>query len=368
MTLLTIFLVSVVVGLCAALLVMRGAWGQHFAVSFSGDPQHVHDGMIPRAGGIALGVSALAGAAVAHGTLVGTFYLVSAILLSAVPILAVGLAEDIAGRVPPRWRYFASLLSAALAYQFAGAQLGRMDVEVFDAALTWQPLVFVVSMFCIAGVAQAFNIVDGKNGLSAGIALIALLLFVLASVDLNDRALATVSAIGAGGALGILVLNYPRGLVFLGDGGAYFLGFLIAVIAVVLVGRHDGISAWYPLLLAAYPILETLASFFRRLLIERQGFHQPDHLHLHSLLYRALFLKLRRRFRPAPWQINSLCSLPILIASLAVALLAHHWRQETAQLQTLAVVVVLFYLLAYVALRLTRARYRGRRTTRRLPS
>lgn len=344
-----------------SVLVLKVRWGRWSVVDAINDPQHIHEGIVPRAGGLALGVAALAGAAMAHGSLTGSFGLVSAVLVSAVPILAVGLAEDIAGRVTPRWRYLASLLSAGLAFHFAEAHLVRLDVEIFDAALSWKPFMAVATIFCVAGVTQSFNIIDGKNGLSAGIALIALTLMVATAAESSDRGLATVSAIGAGGALGFLILNFPRGLIFLGDGGAYFLGFLVAVMAVLLVQRHDHVSAWYPLLLAPYPILETLVSFGRRLLVERQSFHSPDHLHLHSLLYRVLYLKLRRPRRWPLWQINALAALPILIASGLIGLLAHQWRFDAELLQMLASGSVAVYLLAYLSLRIARARSLRRR-------
>ena len=93
-----------------------------------------------------------------------------------------------------------------------------------------------------------------------------------------------IACILIGGAmLGFLLINWPFGKLFLGDGGAYFVGFALAWIAVLLLARHPEVSAWAPLLICGYPILEVLFSIVRR---RRRGLSpgDPDRLHLHSIV------------------------------------------------------------------------------------
>ena len=91
-----------------------------------------------------------------------------------------------------------------------------------------------------------------------------------------------------GAAFGFFIWNYPRGLVFLGDGGAYLLGFIVAELGILLTTRHPQVSMLAPLLLVAYPVFETLFTMYRRRFIQKRSMTQPDGSHLHTLIYRRL--------------------------------------------------------------------------------
>ena len=96
-----------------------------------------------------------------------------------------------------------------------------------------------------------------------------------------------VSCLSLAGALfGFLVWNFPFGRIFLGDGGAYFVGFLLAELSVLLVARHPHVSAWFPLLLLFYPVFETLFTIFRRMSLHARSPGHPDACHLHQMLYK----------------------------------------------------------------------------------
>jgi UDP-N-acetylmuramyl pentapeptide phosphotransferase/UDP-N-acetylglucosamine-1-phosphate transferase len=114
----------------------------------------------------------------------------------------------------------------------------------------------------------------------------------LIALRVDDTQLAHVAFLLAGIALGFVAVNWPRGKIFMGDGGAYLLGFLVAWVAILLPMRHDNINGWATLLACAYPVLEALFSIRRK--IKRQGHHpgQPDKCHLHHFLYRRVVRKL----------------------------------------------------------------------------
>jgi len=91
------------------------------------------------------------------------------------------------------------------------------------------------------------------------------------------------------GALGgFLIWNYPRGLIFLGDGGAYFIGYMIGALSVTMLARHPNVSAWFPLLLCIYPVFETLFSIYRKKFVRGTSPGAPDGVHLHMLVYKRL--------------------------------------------------------------------------------
>ena len=93
-------------------------------------------------------------------------------------------------------------------------------------------------------------------------------------------ALATMGAL-----LGFLRWNWPGGKIFLGDGGAYLLGFILAELSVLLVMRNPGVSPWLPLLFLIYPVFETLFSIYRKKILNGHSPGLPDSQHLHMLIY-----------------------------------------------------------------------------------
>jgi len=91
-----------------------------------------------------------------------------------------------------------------------------------------------------------------------------------------------------GALLGFLVWNYPAGKIFMGDGGAYLLGFWLAELSVLLVVRNPDVSPWFPLLLLAYPVVDTLFSIYGRFVLRGRSAGHADAMHLHQLIYRRL--------------------------------------------------------------------------------
>ena len=81
-------------------------------------------------------------------------------------------------------------------------------------------------------------------------------------------------------------INSLGGLIFLGDGGAYLLGFLLADLTVLLVHRNPNVSPVFPLLLCAYPIFETVFAIYRRKVVRGVATTDPDGIHLHTLIHR----------------------------------------------------------------------------------
>ena len=164
-----------------------------------------------------------------------------------------------------------------------------------------------------------------------------------------------------GALVGFLCWNYPRGHVFLGDAGAYFIGFMYAELSIQLVARNSGISAWYVIMLAGYPIVDTLFAMYRRGVVRRVPLMAPDALHLHSLVFRRIAMPIERRqgsidlaranARVAPrlWLHSVLC--------LALAVLLY---DNTPALWLGLVAYTAFYLHRYRELVL----FRGRRARR----
>jgi UDP-N-acetylmuramyl pentapeptide phosphotransferase/UDP-N-acetylglucosamine-1-phosphate transferase len=251
--------------------------------------QKFHTTPVPRIGGAGLFLAVLLALASRYfeNNLVGMFGIL--LLLSALPAFLAGLLEDLTKSVGVKFRLIATMLSAVFAGFFLDGWLTSVQILGIDNLMVAYP-VFAVAITCIAvgGVANAFNIIDGYNGLSGMVAVLILFGIAYVAFQVNDYPI-MISAIAMIGALlGFLIWNYPRGLVFLGDGGAYLIGFWIAELSVLLTARHPEVSKWFPLLLCAYPIFETLFTMYRRIVLRRVHPGSPDASHLHQLIYKRV--------------------------------------------------------------------------------
>jgi UDP-N-acetylmuramyl pentapeptide phosphotransferase/UDP-N-acetylglucosamine-1-phosphate transferase len=138
--------------------------------------------------------------------------------------------------------------------------------------------------FAVCGFTNAINIIDGLNGLAAGVVLLCLSALGLIAYQVYDYEVAKLCFVIGGAIFGFLIVNYPTGKIFLGDGGAYLLGFVLGWIAVMTTARNPGISPWAPMLACAYPVIEVIFSMARRRARKLKVGH-PDRLHLHSLIW-----------------------------------------------------------------------------------
>ncbi|MEO7728235.1 MAG: glycosyltransferase [Burkholderiales bacterium] len=211
-----------------------------------------------------------------------------ALLASAAPVCAAGLLDDFTQRVSVKVRLAAALVSAVLAGWLLGAWVERLDVPMLDAAIAVPGISIVFTCLLVAGLTNAFNIIDGFNGLAGGVASIILLGTAYVAFKVGDVLIVAAAVTAVGAIAGFMLLNFPRGLIYLGDNGAYLLGFWIAVLEVLLVGRHPEVSAWFPVLLCAYPVCEVLFSIYRRAVVRRAHPGLPDVAHLHHLIYKRL--------------------------------------------------------------------------------
>lgn len=318
------FLASVVLTGAVVRWAGQGA-GKAADSDFSG-PQKFHARAVPRVGGLGIVAGLWLAAAVlwmAQGPSLGNTALL--LLACGLPTFLAGIAEDLTKRVSPSQRLLATGLAAALAVPVLGTLITRTDLPGLDWLVGYLPLAFALTVVAVVGVANSINLIDGFNGLAS--ACVAIMLLGLAAVAwmLGDTLVLSLALCGVGAVLGFLVWNFPRGLIFLGDGGAYLLGFYLAQLALLLLVRNPQVSPLFPLALVIYPVFETLFTMYRRKVLKGRPVGQPDGAHLHSLIFRrfmrADFASLdveERTMRnsmtsPALWM---LCALSVLAAVL----------------------------------------------------
>lgn len=237
----------------------------------NGFKHKTHSASTPRTGGAGLFLTFLIA--------VILFGLDLKLLILLVPCFLMGFAEDLRHDLSAEFRFIVL------------AAVSALSLFVFDAALLnfvgvrlplWLAVPFTI--FAFTGLANAVNIVDGINGLSSGILIMAFSFLSYFAFAVGDSFTAGVSVAFAAALAGFFVFNFPKGKVFMGDGGAYFSGFLAALVSALFVNRNPEISPWYPVMLFAYPITDTLFSIYRRKFVSGEKIMSADKLHLHILL------------------------------------------------------------------------------------
>ncbi len=284
----SVLLVAFAVSLLTTLWAVRSAkWLSHLTGDddLSG-PQKFHEVPVPRIGGVGIVLGVAAAVPLLwlrspdHGMAAAT------LLACGMPAFLSGLQEDLTKTVSPRRRLFFTAVSAAMAAWLLGAVIRRTDIPGLDWLVLFGPVALALTVFVVAGVANSINIIDGFNGLASMCVVMMFGSLAYVGFQVGDSFLSLLALMGVGAVLGFFIFNFPAGLVFLGDGGAYFLGFLLAEVAILLVHRNQEVSPLFPLLLCIYPVFETLFSIYRRMVLRGAPPGMPDGVHLHSLIYR----------------------------------------------------------------------------------
>jgi UDP-GlcNAc:undecaprenyl-phosphate GlcNAc-1-phosphate transferase len=343
---------------CATLLRYGRKSARRYGLSV---PQRFHAGHVPRLGGVAMMAACT----------IGWSWIVSAERFLSIPngigmarpvalawwtitlvAVAGGVAEDLTHRLTARWRMIFTLLAAGLATWVLGLtipSLGLAVLQPFWDASPWAGI--LLAIFAVAGLPHAFNLIDGYNGLAGMVALICCFALAYVSLLVGDRQLAAVVLVLAGSTAGFLLWNYPRGLIFAGDGGAYLWGVVIAVASVQLVQRHPQVSPWFPALLLIYPVWETVFSIYRKAM-RGQSPGVADALHFHQLIYRRIvrgvfeednearrMLMRNNRTSPYLWGFAVLTVVPAVL----------FWN-NTPMLMAFTALFIVSYVFAYVSI------------------
>jgi UDP-N-acetylmuramyl pentapeptide phosphotransferase/UDP-N-acetylglucosamine-1-phosphate transferase len=347
------FALGFLISLAVTLLIVRYA---HLHGKFSIDSdlagvQKFHARPVPRVGGIGIIVGLVAAALQLLGRYPAVSYGILTLAACGLPAFASGLVEDLTKRVSPSARLAATMAAAAIAYFGLHIAVVRISVPPLDFLLSYAAVSLVVTVLAVAALANAVNIIDGFNGLASMVALMMFASLAYVAFRLGDPVVLSASLIMMGAVLGFFMWNFPAGLIFLGDGGAYFIGFMLAELAILLVMRHREVSAWYPVLLFVYPIFETCFSIYRKKFVRGMSPGIPDGVHLHMLVYKRLMRwavgtktahDLTRR--------NSFTSPYLWLLSLVGVIPATLFWQHTVHLFVFVVVFAATYVWLYVSI------------------
>jgi UDP-GlcNAc:undecaprenyl-phosphate GlcNAc-1-phosphate transferase len=194
------------------------------------------------------------------------------VLLAGLVILVVGLQDDVSGMDP--WLKLVSQATAALVLVGFGVSAMPIGNGIVDTTLT---VVWVLA------IVNAINLSDNMDGLAAGLSVISCAGFFALAVSFDQYLVATLSAVLGGGALGFLIYNYPPAKIFMGDAGSHLLGFLLAVMGILIefptVKKPVGI--FIPGLVIAVPVLDmalvVVSRIRRRVPVSKGGTDHASH-------------------------------------------------------------------------------------------
>ena len=237
----------------------------------------VHKGPMPRLGGLAIFLGFLFGYMI-FGEPSSTM---NSILIASFIIVLTGAIDDI--RPLKASVKFISQLAAASVIAIYGKLLIQ-DIIVFGIYFDFGFLSYIVTIFFILGCINCINLIDGLDGLAAGISAIYFATIGIISIIMGKMGLDfLLTFIMLGSVLGFLIHNFNPASIFAGDSGSMFMGFMIAIIALLGFKSVTLTSLFIPLLIFAIPILDTVFAIIRRV-IKGEKISKPDKLHLHHQL------------------------------------------------------------------------------------
>ncbi|WP_170844830.1 glycosyltransferase family 4 protein [Aliiruegeria lutimaris] len=273
--------------------------------------QTVHSRQTPRVGGLAIfGTLALSElfAPMSISEQYGKFVIAAGLLFM------VGLFEDLGFHVSPRKRLLAAAGASLLVISYLGVWLPRADIPGLDAVINHWAVGIPLTVLVTAGIANGFNLIDGVNGLASMAAIISAVAMTIIADLAEFFVMGHLAIMLAAGILGFFVLNFPSGLIFLGDAGAYTLGFVLSWYGIAILLNAPEVSPWAILLVLFLPVADTLLAIYRRSRRNADAM-APDKLHMHQIVMRTLeicFLGRKRRKIANP--LSTLVLAPFTIA------------------------------------------------------
>ena len=305
--------------------------------------QKFHTQPTPRLGGLAIAISYFIMIIFLEEE---TRKIWSLIGVAALPILITGLIEDIWKNVKPLFRLITAILSGIIFIVFTQYSINSLDFFYLNQVLSFYFISLIFTSFAMAGVVNAVNIIDGFNGLALGSLIIILSTFGIIAFQIQDFLIFNLTITFILILVGIFIVNFPFGKIFMGDAGAYFCGFFLSCIAIMLPFRNDNISPWVSFLICSYPIIETIFSIYRK--NKRKGHHpsKPDGLHLHMLVYRDLSRRLSYKLNIIHFR-NSITSIIMYFIPLFSCITALLTYNNKISIITMSILTLFIYLIFY---------------------
>ena len=242
------------------------------------DARKVHKVPIPRLGGLGIYMGFLLGY-----ILFGTMSLkMNAILIGSIIIIITGIVDDIKP-IPAKIKLLFQIIAASVVAIYGKILL--QDLSAFDFYINFGDFSYLITVIFIVAIINCINLIDGLDGLAAGLSSIYFITIGIVIVGWKHTfgLDAIITFIMLGATLGFLCHNFNPAKIFMGDSGSMFLGYVIAVVALLGFKNVTLTTLLVPICLLAVPILDTLFAMLRRI-VNKKPMFEPDKQHLHHQL------------------------------------------------------------------------------------
>ena len=276
--------VGLTVSFMLIVLILQG--NRRFNWTRTNEAHHTHKTPVPRLGGIALAGSMVV-VVMMFSLILGPAFLLnndrSIVIISSLAMFALGLWDDLFA-LGARRKLLGQVAIASLTY-FSGIGIMQFKIPITFQVIDLGIWAFPVTVFWLVAMTNLINLIDGVDGLAGGICLMLMVLFLF--VSLHSGLVPLLTAGLAGALLAFLYFNFPPARIYMGDGGAYFLGFYIGVSTIVTSQKGTIVAALMaPLFVLALPIIDTSLAILRRG-IKGLPLFRPDRKHIHHRLLAA---------------------------------------------------------------------------------
>ncbi len=237
----------------------------------------VHEKIMPRLGGLAIYISFLLGVFLLNPD--SKYH--AAIIAGGALILLTGILDDIF-ELSAKAKLFSQISAALIVVFWGGLQVNLINLP-FGGVVEFGWLSIPITILWIVGVTNAINLIDGLDGLAAGVSSIALISISGMAIIMGDGYVMTIGFILLASTLGFLLFNFYPAKIFMGDSGALFLGFMISVLSLLGFKNVTVISFIIPIIILGVPMTDTIFAIIRRL-VKKTPLSAPDKSHLHHCL------------------------------------------------------------------------------------
>ena len=243
----------------------------------------VHSRIMPRLGGLAIFIAFVVGYIflMSETPKYESPYMPFAIILGATVIVITGILDDMY-EISAKAKMLGQIIAACIIIFFGGIQIEFINLP-FGGALDFGFLSIPFTLLWIVGITNAINLIDGLDGLAAGVSTIALITLACMAFIMGNMFVVAIAAILACSTIGFLFYNFHPAKIFMGDTGALFLGFMIAVMSLLGFKGITVFSFIIPVIMLGVPISDTFFAIVRRLR-NKQKWSDPDKSHLHHRL------------------------------------------------------------------------------------
>ncbi|MFC4618535.1 glycosyltransferase family 4 protein [Camelliibacillus cellulosilyticus] len=275
------FIIALVVTVIATPIVRMIAFKLNI-VDLPSENRKIHKKPMPYLGGVAIALGFFAGFIYLHPTVPAeSTFSTPAFIAGALIILFTGIIDD-KYSLPPKYKFLMQIL-AAVVIVASGLTIDFIQLPFFER-IEFGWLAYPLSVLWIVGITNAINFIDGLDGLASGVSSIALGTMLVMGVLENQLLAVALSVILIGGTIGFLFFNFHPAKIFMGDSGAMFIGYTMAVISITGLFKSLTIfSLILPIIILAIPIFDTSFAIVRRLL-KGQKISTADRMHLHHCL------------------------------------------------------------------------------------